>query len=294
MAKDLTYFKFVVSEWNDGDITTCSFAAQGLFANLCSLYWSREGDLTLEKAKKKLNKASKKLWNELQSENIFKVISGKIVINFLDEQLNELENTSKVNSNNAKTRWKRTKQDAPASSSQCEVSEGAMHLDKIRVDKSRKEYIQLCESVCEIFGRKYVPDPQDRMPAVANWFATIELQADRLIEVWGVDSAIKQVEAYKKHCKETNRKKIGTDYKVADTLLQADWVGMTKVEMTPTRADPYEDARANLQLWTKPAWEKHYDHRLKTDNDFRKAFGYEQLSPSRSMGGNPQSRQSAQ
>jgi uncharacterized protein YdaU (DUF1376 family) len=291
MAKDLTYFKFVVSEWNDGDITTCSFAAQGLFANLCSLYWSREGDLTLEKAKKKLHKASEKIWSELQSENIFKVNSGKICINFLDEQLKNLDATSEQNSKAAKSRWNRKKKDAPAFRPHDERMASAMPIDKIRVDKNT--YIQLCESVCEIFGREYVPDPQDRMPSLANWFATIESQVDRILQAWDIDTAIKQVNAYKKHCLETNRKKVGTDYKVADTLLQADWVGMTKVEMTPARADPYEEPRRNRELWTKQAWEEKYDHKLKTDNNFRKTFGYEELRNGGTVGGDTKGRKSA-
>jgi uncharacterized protein YdaU (DUF1376 family) len=136
MAKDLTYFKFVVSEWNDGDITTCSFAAQGLFANLCSLYWSREGDLSMEKARKKFKNASEKLWNELKTEKVFREVEGKLVIKFLDEQLTELVNTSKQNSHNAKLRWEQRKQDAPASVSQCATPESAKHLEYSIVDKS--------------------------------------------------------------------------------------------------------------------------------------------------------------
>ena len=33
MAKDLPYFKFFCSEWNDGDITLEDFNLQGLFIN---------------------------------------------------------------------------------------------------------------------------------------------------------------------------------------------------------------------------------------------------------------------
>lgn len=139
MAKDLTYFKFVVSEWNDGDITTCSFAAQGLFANLCSLYWSREGNLSIKFAQKKFAKATKKIWNELESEGLFKVNEGKIIINFLDEQLNNLENVSKLNSDNAKSGWKRRKPHATASVSHCDNLEVAMPIDKIREEEDKNK-----------------------------------------------------------------------------------------------------------------------------------------------------------
>ena len=49
MAKDLPYFKFYSSEWNDGDITLEDYHTQGAFINICSYYWSRE--CSLEKVK---------------------------------------------------------------------------------------------------------------------------------------------------------------------------------------------------------------------------------------------------
>ena len=53
MAKDLPYFKFFCSEWNDGDITLEDYETQGLFINICSYYWSNECDITFTKLKKK-------------------------------------------------------------------------------------------------------------------------------------------------------------------------------------------------------------------------------------------------
>ena len=88
MAKDSPYFKFYVSEYNDGDIQLCSYEAQGLFVNLCSLYWSREGQLFISKAKK-LFKVRAKCWEELIEERAIKIQDDKIVISFLDEQLQE-------------------------------------------------------------------------------------------------------------------------------------------------------------------------------------------------------------
>lgn len=99
MAKDSPYFKFYVSEYNDGDIQLCSMEAQGLFMNLCSIYWSKEGDLFLSKAKR-LFKVRAKVWEQLIHERVIKVDNDRIKINFLDEQLNERIVTSKTNSLN--------------------------------------------------------------------------------------------------------------------------------------------------------------------------------------------------
>lgn len=52
MAKDLPYFKFFCSEWNDGDITLESYKTQGIFINICSYYWSNECDVTLKNLKR--------------------------------------------------------------------------------------------------------------------------------------------------------------------------------------------------------------------------------------------------
>jgi hypothetical protein len=284
MAKDLTYFKFVVSEWNDGDITTCSYAAQGLFVNLCSLYWSREGNLTLEKAQKKLPRARKSVWDELICDGVVKIIDGKLSINFLDEQLNELDSLSIQNSNNAKTGWKRRKKDAPAFSrkpsasfSQSENDAEVMPKNAIYSIVDKNIYIHICESVCALFGRSYESNPELRLPNLSQWYSDIEYQVNKLLETWSADIALKQVNAYKKYCEENNRKKIGTLHKVADTIQQADWLTLTNASDTAPQKDPYSEARHNRSLWTKKAWETRYDHLLKTDNNFRKSFGYEEL-----------------
>jgi hypothetical protein len=54
----------------------------------------------------------------------------------------------------------------------------------------------------------------------------------------------------------------------------------------PPPAEPkkYEEAAYNRTLWTVEAWEKAYDWQLKGNNDFRKHFGYEELSNGGPMG----------
>ena len=64
MAKDLPYFKFFCSEWNDGDITLEDYKTQGLFINICSYYWSNECEITFTKLKKKF-RGNEDLINEL-------------------------------------------------------------------------------------------------------------------------------------------------------------------------------------------------------------------------------------
>jgi hypothetical protein len=99
MGKDLPWFKFIVSEWRDGDIDLETYKVQGVFINLCAYYWSNECKLTLEKAKRKF-KANKEI-GRLIFIKILKVDNNDfITINFLNEQFDERRSQSLINSKN--------------------------------------------------------------------------------------------------------------------------------------------------------------------------------------------------
>jgi hypothetical protein len=153
-----------------------------------------------------------------------------------------------------------------------------------------RELIQLHEAVCEIFGRKYEPDPENVPPALVQWYITIAQQVQKILTVWDATTATKQVKAYIKHCNDNNRKKIGTDYKVADTILSSDWIGLVRVDL-PVNGDPYNEMKYNKTLWTKEVWEERYADKLATDNNFRKYFGYAELRNGSTVGVNAKSRQ---
>jgi hypothetical protein len=104
MAKDLPYFKFFCSEWNDGDITLEDYRIQGLFINICSYYWSNNCDVSIKKLKKKFKDESKSI-DYLIKERLIKIDSNNVVISFLIEQLGERDSLSSQNSVNAKKRW---------------------------------------------------------------------------------------------------------------------------------------------------------------------------------------------
>jgi hypothetical protein len=99
MAKNFPFFKFVVSEWMTGDIVFEPFNVQGLFINICALYWQRDGCLTIEDIKKRYKNPTELA--EL-SDRFIVVTDGFISIKFLDEQLIDAGHISKVNSLNGK------------------------------------------------------------------------------------------------------------------------------------------------------------------------------------------------
>lgn len=99
MAKNYPYFKFTSSEWLTGDIVFEPLSVQGLFINICAIYWQRDGELSLDDINKRYNnpKEIAKL-----TDRFFSVTDGFIVIKFLDEQLVQVGRKSHVNSENGK------------------------------------------------------------------------------------------------------------------------------------------------------------------------------------------------
>jgi len=97
MAKGLPYFEFWTSEWLTGDICFEDLETQGLFINICALYWQRNGDLLVSDIERRYNKPN--AFNSL-TDRIISVSDGLIKIAFLDEQLLARKHKSKVNSEN--------------------------------------------------------------------------------------------------------------------------------------------------------------------------------------------------
>lgn len=146
MAKELPYFKFEPNQWENGNIQMCSREEKGLFIDLCSMYWSRLGDLPVKLAVQKLCAGNATALNSLCDDKIIAIENGFIRIDFLEEQLSEFENTSKQNSKNAKDGWEKrrklkglSERNATALNSQFENN--AIREDNIRVDKSIVENI---------------------------------------------------------------------------------------------------------------------------------------------------------
>ena len=161
MAKELPYFKFFVSEWNDGDITLEDYEVQGLFINVCSYYWSNECTLTLKKAEKKFRNADSDLWQTLINEQLIKVDKEDYIsISFLDEQAQERGKLCSTNAGNAKKGWEKRKaeakakqelseKDATALKSQSETDAKGMQYreEKKREEKKREEDIDFLVSL---------------------------------------------------------------------------------------------------------------------------------------------------
>jgi len=163
MAKELPFFKFEPSQWENGNIQISSFEAQGIFINVCSMYWQRLGELPYKLAVQKICKGNATAFDSLIEDDIIKIIDGMICIDFLNEQLLEFENVSKVNSENARSGWEKRRKEATAKRPQSEGN--AIREDKIRGDKIRGDKIR---------GDKIRGDKKREVNMVAVSTATFE------------------------------------------------------------------------------------------------------------------------
>ena len=136
--KELPYFKFYPGEYSKGDVTDCTMAAQGLFTNICGLYWSKGCDLTLTRVQRKFNTCSTEL-SELISDGIFIVNDDEISINFLDEQFEQFGELAKKKSRAGKASAKKRKGNTRSTRVQQVVNkEEKIRGDKIKEDIYRK------------------------------------------------------------------------------------------------------------------------------------------------------------
>ena len=133
MAKELPYFKFTCSDWDSGNIQICSMEAQGLFMNICSLYWTRLGRLPVKLAKQRICKGYASAYQELIDEGVIKEQNDLIVIEFLDEQLSEFEDNSEKRRQAARARWDK------ANAMQVHSKSNAIREDKRREEEIRED-----------------------------------------------------------------------------------------------------------------------------------------------------------
>lgn len=138
MAKDLPWFKWSPSKWDSGNIQMCSQASKGTFADLCSLYWTRLGELPYALAMQKLCKADAHALQELYEHQIFSVTDGQVRIDFLDEQLSEFDQASEKRRKAANKRWSDQKKTPDASALQVHMQSNAI---KNRTEEKREEDI---------------------------------------------------------------------------------------------------------------------------------------------------------
>ena len=194
MAKDLPYFKFFCSEWNDGDITLEDYEIQGLFINICSYYWSNECEVKMDKLFKKFRHVEVSCIDTLLNSGVMKINGEYLCITFLDEQLKERGKLSNQNSINAKKRWedkrKESESNAIASIPQSDNStENMQYREEERREEKRREEKKI-EKEFNIFWDVY-PTKTAKKNCLAKWHRLNDKDIEKIL------STIKNYVAYK-------------------------------------------------------------------------------------------------
>lgn len=157
MAKKLPYYQFEPGPYLTGSIQFCSMAAQGLYANICAIYWQRHCELTKEQLVRKFNHPD--LIQELFKEKVLKVKGDKVIIDFLIKQFADINGKKTESSENgkrgARKRWSKKDIATPC----CDTAESdsqiiatpseknghpiknEWHLDKRREEEIREDKI---------------------------------------------------------------------------------------------------------------------------------------------------------
>lgn len=188
MAKELPYFQFEPSEWQNGDIQMASNEAKIAFIEILCSYWQRLGSLPYAFALQRHCNGNENALLELLNCNAIKKIDGEIVISFLDNQFKELENKSQKARESAYVRWNKDKN---ADAMQTHTKRNANRIDKNRIDKSKEVTTKKSEKdfsdevfVCYINCLKFFPQhlqPKNEDQKI-NWLADIE-KINRIDEI---------------------------------------------------------------------------------------------------------------
>jgi hypothetical protein len=137
MAKELPYFKFEPSEWQNGDIQMMSPETQLAFLNICCTYWQRKCNLLYAFALQKHCDGNTQILDSLIDCNIIGLSDdNKLQISFLDSQIVEVESKSKSAKKSAEARWAKG---SDANAMRTHTDRNAIREDKIREDKIKEE-----------------------------------------------------------------------------------------------------------------------------------------------------------
>lgn len=148
MAKNFPYFKFVATEWLTGDIVFEDYELQGLFINICALYWHRDGKITIDETIKRF----KNNRIEALKDNFFNVDeNGFISISFLDEQLIDANHISKMNSDKGKKSAEKRKAVKEQLNNSSTVVEQQLKTDEPNSTNKNKNKNKIKENIIPAF-----------------------------------------------------------------------------------------------------------------------------------------------
>lgn len=134
----LQWFKFSPYDWNMGKVKRVPELTQYRFIMLMMLYWNKECILSLEDAELEIDKEHLDI---LLSKKVVKSFNGRVIIDFMDEQLNEAGKTSIERKKAANIRWDKHRENLQENANALQNSNSAMqsYAEERREEEKREE-----------------------------------------------------------------------------------------------------------------------------------------------------------
>lgn len=133
----LQWFKFTPTDWVMGKIQRCPELTQARFMRLICLYWNKECLLSYEDAEIEIDKEHLDI---LISKKVIKNDNGFLVIEFLNEQLENITETSEKRRQAVLLRWTKVKQnDTSVLQSDTSVLQSDTEKSRVELEKKREE-----------------------------------------------------------------------------------------------------------------------------------------------------------
>lgn len=160
----LQWFKFTPTDWVMGKIQRCPEITQARFMRLVCLYWNKECLLSYEDAEIEIDKEHLDI---LISKKVIKNDNGFLVVEFLNEQLENIAETSEKRRNAVLQRWNKVKQvDTSVLQNntivlQSDTEESREELDKIRkdnIDSRKSKFASTLQPYLLIYGKDMLND----------------------------------------------------------------------------------------------------------------------------------------
>jgi hypothetical protein len=162
----LQWFKFSPSDYMMGKIQRCPEVTQARFVRLCCLYWNKECNLNIQDSVIEIDKEH---FDILISKKIIKANEEHVFIDFLDEQMLEITETSKGKSKAARARWDKYKQqNSNTDAMQNDADAMHVHTDAMQNDAEKRREEERREDKTreeEIRGEETKPKKE----AVPHW-----------------------------------------------------------------------------------------------------------------------------
>lgn len=189
MAKELNWFKFSPLGWLTGRIKKESPKVQVAFMDLMCIYWKNGCKMTEEQAKLEIGEHL----NRLVSRQIVKIDSGFIRVDFLDQQLNDIEEVSEQKRTAAKARWDAKKEVKNADAMHVhkvalQMHDGALQIDADReIDRKkdkreREDYYPNAQTAFEDITNNYhETEPQRNTLSNRGWKSVTKPEVDALL-----------------------------------------------------------------------------------------------------------------